>query len=296
MFCQQCDLRLATCDNRGKCGCNGSVLHYERGSICDWCSYSEVVPDLSDEEAVSRWKVLEAAKRRLLYQLELLGLPPYSDVKPETPLRFQFLADYVDAEGESKRVFTGHQDGVITVNLQEGDSVLREKLRVELNEPQRTLIGHLRHEYGHYLDLCIPDSSRSEYIALFGDPNELNYADAKKQYYENGPSEDWRSHFVSAYSTMHPWEDFAESVNLYLDMQAIAITAKDSGWLWKETIPCELEIAELVQETLKVAVAVSELNSDLGLPALLPENIKAPVLAKLSFIHNLSLQHSASID
>jgi hypothetical protein len=164
---------------------------------------------------------------------------------------------------------------------------------LELGEPQRTLIGHLRHEYGHYLDLCIPVSLRDEYVRHFGDPKLVDYEEAKTKYYELGPDPQWRSGFVSAYATMHPWEDFAETTNLYLDMQAVTTTARDSGWLKPKQIADEIAIGELVREALKIAVMVSELNSDLGLPTLLPESIEATVLEKLRYIHELRETFSA---
>ncbi len=283
--CQACDASLATCSNRELCRCNRTVQNELGSAVCEWCSLSIIVPDLSDERNLAHWTVLEAAKRRLLHQLEQLDLPPFSIVTPTNLLSFQFLSDFTDAEGSFKQVYTGHRNGVITINVREADNVYREKTRVELGEPQRTLIGHLRHEYGHYLDLCIPASVRGKYVELFGDPMESSYDVAKSRYYENGVPADWKSNFVSGYATMHPWEDFAETTNLYLDMQAITSTARDSGWLWKSDAPPTLQIDDLVRESLKIAVMVSELNGDLGLPTLLPENIEVPVLAKLDFIH-----------
>ena len=44
--------------------------------------------------------------------------------------------------------------GVITIDLAEGDDAHREALRVQLGEPYRTMLGHLRHEIGHYYWRC----------------------------------------------------------------------------------------------------------------------------------------------
>ena len=44
----------------------------------------------------------------------------------------------------------GHDEGLITINIAEADSPFREKTRKEMGETYRTLLGHFRHEIGHY--------------------------------------------------------------------------------------------------------------------------------------------------
>jgi hypothetical protein len=283
--CSDCGDELVPCINRTLCGCNGAATKGGTG-LCSWCEFTTVVPDLTIADNTAHWMILEQAKRKLINQLVSLRLPPFNDAVATHPLEFQFLSDFIDPEGVEQRVYTGHANGVITINIKEADSAFREKTRIELNEPQRTLIGHLRHEYGHYLDLELPVTAREGYTNLFGDAS-IDYVTAKDRYYEQGPPADWRMNFVSAYATMHPWEDFAETVNLYLDMQAIATTAVDSGWIWSDRELTSISIHELVDETLRISVAVSEFNSDLGLAPLLPENIQAAVLEKLAFVHSL---------
>jgi hypothetical protein len=103
ILCQSCDIQLALCSNREKCGCNGTVDRGLTGTACEWCSMSAVIPDLSNATYLKQWSALESAKRKLLYQLELLQLPPYSTTKAEKSLTFQFLSDFVDKDRELKK-------------------------------------------------------------------------------------------------------------------------------------------------------------------------------------------------
>src|SRR5262249_29395071 len=152
-------------------------------------------------------------------------------------------------------------EGVITVNIREADSVYRESTRVLLREPQRTVIGHLRHEIGHYFDWALVQPRHADaYRELFGDYG-LDYEAAKQKHYDNGPPADWPQSFVSAYATMHPCEDFAETVNAYLDLMAIAITANDQKVMNIDTGP-KASIESIVQLTLQIAIMVSEFNLD----------------------------------
>src|SRR6202044_2237030 len=129
---------------------------------------------------------------------------------PEFGLAFDVLADPPEGAGETVR--TGHENGVITMNLAEADDAIREQRRTELGEPYRTLLGHFRHEVGHYYwDRLVRDGGRlDECRDCFGDETR-DYGDALRKYYAEGPPPDWRGNFVSAYATAHPWEDFAET-------------------------------------------------------------------------------------
>lgn len=285
--CDHCHAKVTPCIHRANGLCNS--LNEPDEPLCSFCQLTRTVPDCSDPNDRQYWAELERAKRRLLIQLRTLGgFPPYVAVAEGTPpLLFDFKKDIVQDGQVVERVFTGHADGVITINLREADSVFREQTRIELGEPQRTLIGHFRHEYGHYLDLCVVDAKlRQQYNCLFGDPEAVSYEDAKQAHYQNGPTVNWHERFVSAYASMHPWEDFAESVNVYLDLTALAETANDQH---RASIDysTSAKVASFVPKVLKMAVAASEFNLDMGLPVLLPEIMPDPVLEKLEFIHHL---------
>src|SRR6201999_3857264 len=121
---------------------------------------------------------------------------------------FNFLADDPSA---TKKVMTGHDNGVITIALAEADDAEREKRRLEMGEPYRTLLGHFRHEVGHHFwDVLVRDGGKlAACRARFGD-DTVDYAESLKRHYAAGPPPNWQEQFVSAYATTHPWEDFAE--------------------------------------------------------------------------------------
>ena len=101
-------------------------------------------------------------------------------------------------------VLTGHADGVITVNIAEADDAERERRRTAMREPYRTLLGHMRHESGHYYwDRLIAGTRTSTIPPLFGD-ERADYAAALSTYYERGAPADWQERFVSAYATRTP--------------------------------------------------------------------------------------------
>ncbi len=284
--CDACDAAVQPCGNHAHAVCN--VFVDLEKPLCQWCEFTTVTPDLQMPENIPLWIELERAKRRLLLELKQLEMPPYvADINESHPLSFQFLANKTLDDGTVEPVFTGHANGVITVNTQEADSVHREKTRVALREPQRTLIGHLRHEVGHYIDWAYASRVAAEaYQALFGDPAATDYEQAKNAYYAQGATADWAESYVSAYATMHPWEDFAETVNAYLDIMAIAATANDQG-IAKFDISPNAAADKLVNGVLAIAIIVSEFNLDLGLSPLLPERLPPTVIAKLSFVHQL---------
>ena len=237
-WCLTTGKTLFPCSNRSLHRvCNRYVAAPENGSkvdaLCGYCSLNDTIPDLSIPGHLERWAGLEAAKRRVLWCFDRQGIPYGGEGSGcEPPLSFRFMADELPGsepgqwipqkpgpDGKPRKpIYTGHDRGVITLNLREADSVAREKLRVQMHEPKRTLVGHLRHELGHYLwDLLVrdDDAERAAFVDLFGDHENPLYADAMKTYYANGPKPNWAATHISGYATMHPWEDFAESFGWY---------------------------------------------------------------------------------
>src|SRR6185436_17928775 len=186
---------------------------------CRSCRLDKVIPNLANAGAKEGWHRLESAKRRLLYTLIDLGLPVEG-------LAFQFLED---APGGNK-VFTGHEGGVITINVAEADDPFREKMRVQMGEAYRTLLGHFRHEVGHhYWERLVSQSDRlAGFRERFGD-ERADYDQARQRHYEQGPPADWGTRFVSVYASMHPWEDWAETWAHYLHMTDTLETARAHG-------------------------------------------------------------------
>ncbi|MFG6667022.1 putative zinc-binding metallopeptidase [Halomonas sp. HNIBRBA4712] len=263
----------------------------EPAPLCDCCCHNDVIPDLGVEGNRERWAALEAAKRRLFYTLDLLKLPhgaPGDDTP--LPLTFSFMADALPDQGlwrsvGQQKVYTGHAEGHITINVKEADTVERERLRVDMNESHRTLIGHFRHEVGHYYwDLLVKGQDEEACKAVFGDHENPTYSEALEQYYQQGAPQDWAERHISAYATMHAWEDFAESFAFYLDMVSVLDTAQHMGVTHTEY---DGSLESLVQAFHQVGLAVNELNRDMGLLDLAPSVLAPPVHAKLEYLHEL---------
>ena len=267
---------------------------------CEACRHNRTVPDLSDPDNHRRWQRIEVAKRRLIHTLTQLGLPrPVTgDGHPE-PLVFDFLADDPDT---AQRVLTGHADGVVTISLTEADDAEREAMRSQMGEAYRTLLGHFRHEIGHYYwDLLVRDGGALEaFRAMFGD-ERADYAAALDRHYHDGPPPGWDSTHVSAYATMHPWEDWAETWAHYLHMVDTLETAAALGMKVDPQIDDEGELStgidvnpfrvrriqRLLAAWLPLTVALNAMNRSMGQPDLYPFALPQPVLDKLGFVHDL---------
>ncbi|WP_447971441.1 zinc-binding metallopeptidase family protein [Nitrospira sp. M1] len=263
-------------------------------SLCDYCRYNDTIPDLSVEGNRERWYRLEIAKRRLLYSLDVLGLP-YGTAEDgiEPALSFDFKADanfpgnQWKPMGDHEQVYTGHDNGKITINLQETEDVEREKLRVSLGEAHRTIVGHFRHEIGHYYwEMFIQNTEEEAFIRLFGDYQNPTYSQALEQYYQEGPPYNWQESFISAYATMHPWEDFAETFAKYLAMVSVLDTARHN-FAEVGIDPTRAEFMEMIKSYQNLGTMLNEMNRAMGLIDLMPETLVPPVVKKLQFIHTI---------
>ncbi len=262
--------------------------------LCDYCRFNDTIPDLTVEGNREKWDRLEVAKRRLLYTLDLLQLPYGSDhdnVKP--PLSFDFKADLTQksrwwwSPDREERVYTGHANGKITINIREADHVEREKARVQFQEAHRTLVGHFRHEIAHYYwELLIRGQREDAFKAVFGDHQDPTYADAQKRYYANGPAANWQYAFVSAYASMHPWEDFAETFATYLDIVSVLDTANNMD-LIVSCDPTTADFPVMFERHVQLGIVMNEMNRSMGLMDIVPEIMSPTIKAKLEFTHNL---------
>jgi hypothetical protein len=283
------------CQNyQGENVCNWAVPAGDEHPLCSSCRLTRVIPDLSNVANKEAWYRLEVAKRRLVYSLMALQLPLLSrGDDPERGLAFEFLADTPEAE---KLVLTGHANGVITINIAEANDAKREKRRLALGEPYRTLLGHFRHEVGHYYwDRLIAGSERLEaFREVFGD-ERADYAAALKQHYEGGSPADWQNRFISAYASSHPWEDWAESWAHYLHMSDTLETAAATGLALKPRRRDEPALAtagkpltsfdDMIERWFPLTYVLNNLNRGLGLADGYPFVLSPEVVAKLRFIH-----------
>lgn len=297
--CSACQNLLAKCHNYAvERVCNRCVVvggPSPADALCDYCRFNDTIPDLNVAGNRQRWYRLEQGKRRLLYALDFLGLPygtAADGIQP--PLSFDFKADpdpaalgYWQPMADKQQIFTGHAHGKITIKLREAEPVEREKLRVEFQEAHRTVIGHFRHEISHYYwEMLVQGVCEDACLALFGDHNHPPYAEALKQYYQQGPPADWPNRFISAYASAHPWEDFAETFATYLDVVSVLDTADNLG-LGSGVDPRTAELDAMLARYQRIGLVLNEMNRDMGLKDLVPEVFGAPVVEKMNFVHHL---------
>ena len=273
--------------------CNWAVASEDTQGLCHSCRLTTVIPDLDAPGQFTALYKLEAAKRRLVYSLLQLSLPLQTKADdPDRGLAFEFRAPAPGADP----VLTGHDNGVITVNAEEADDAEREKRRNQLHEPYRTLLGHLRHEVGHYYwDRLIAHSNRlGSFRDLFGDEQQ-DYAEALMRHYENGAPADWQERFVSAYSSSHPWEDWAETWAHYLHMTDTLDTAAACGLSLRprrsdepslnRTPGTAASFQNLIDAWHPLTYVLNNLNRGLGQADAYPFVLSAPAVAKLRFVH-----------
>ena len=284
-------------------GCNWLIdtsKERSRPDLCEACALNRLIPDLTQLGNRVLWTRMEKAKRRLVSQLIGLGLPVASKLgaDPEHGLAYNFLRS---APGRP-RVMTGHADGVITIDLEEADDPVRERIRQEMGESYRTLLGHFRHEVGHYYWDRLVDGTRwhAPFRGLFGD-ERLDYAQALKANYEQGPPADWRRRFVSSYASTHPWEDWAETWAHYLHIRDTVDTAVSFGIqaraedleaqpfvreeLWDRDDPGGNGFLELLHSWIDITGVMNEMSAAMGQQDFYPFVLPRPAVAKLHFVH-----------
>ncbi len=274
------------CRNASRVGCNWLLPEGAGNGLCRACEHNRTIPDTSFAVNVERWRAIETAKRRLFYSLLRWELPvPNRSDDPAGGLAFDFLSD---ATGQ---VLTGHKDGVITLNIGEGDVAERERMRAAMGEPYRTLIGHLRHEIGHYYwDRLVRDAGRLDDCRdVFGD-ERADYAAALARHYEEGAPPDWAERHVSGYAASHPWEDFAETWAHLLHMTDTLETAQTYGIGGPGGAANPYDdrnIDRLVAQWVPLTIAINSVNRSMGQPDLYPFVLTEPVKTKMAFIDGL---------
>ena len=289
------------CTNHAALGTCNWLAESADDAFCRACSLNEIVPDLSDQRRVSLYYQVEKAKRRLLCTLFALGLPVEGRATRPDGLSFRILADARLDGGETSAVdddavTTGHLDGRITINLLEADPHLRERERMALNEPYRTLLGHFRHEAGHYYwNRLVAGCGLDAFRAVFGD-ERAPYQESLDAHYRDGPPVDWQERYVGAYASCHPLEDFAECWAHYLHIADALETACHSG---VSVAGCRLpnllgdrqaSFADAIAGWRRLATAMNDMNRSLGLADAYPFALPPAVVEKLRYVHELVRQ------
>jgi hypothetical protein len=275
------------CANRVLAECNWLVPVEPVRQLCQSCVLTRTRPNDTDVKALAAFAAAEQAKRRVIVELHELKLPIIGrDADPNRGLAFDLLSS------EQEKVFTGHDDGIITLDLAEGDDVHREQLRVSMDEPYRTLLGHFRHEIGHYYFFRLIGPSQ-KYLAgfteLFGDADE-DYQAALDRHYRQGPPEGWEQDFVSSYATMHPAEDWAETFAHYLHIRDTLDTSAAFGFApaaatYERRILGPSGFDTIIAIWLPLAWALNMVNRSMGKDDLYPFVLTPRVLDKIRFIH-----------
>ncbi|GAA3031535.1 zinc-binding metallopeptidase family protein [Microbacterium dextranolyticum] len=271
------------CRNLGLSGC--TWLAPLAGGQCAACDLTRTRPADDDAAGMAAFPVAERAKRHLVAELDSLGfdvVPKSAD--PAAGLAFDVLSS-VHAP-----VIIGHSDGIVTIDLAEGDDSHREKIRHELAEPYRTMLGHFRHEVGHYIEWRLVESDPTRLARareLFGDES-ADYDEAVQRHYAEGAPAGWQQRFISAYATMHPYEDFAETWAHYLHICDTVETVVATGLLPATDIIGYPSFAAFVADVwIPLSTALNLVNRSMGEGDLYPFVIPPAVLDKLEFVASL---------
>ena len=269
--------------------CNWLVPANSGAALCRACRLNVTIPNLAIDRNRRHWTLLETGKRRLIYTLLQLSLPIDDEwpVSGTSPLRFEFLEDRRrNPDVEPEFVLTGYTDGKITLNVAEADSVYREQMRAAMGEPYRTVLGHFRHESGHYYwERLVRNSKRIDaFRELFGDERR-DYAASLQEYYNRAPSDAWQSTHISAYACAHPLEDFAECWAPMLQMVDTLETAEAQGVLVAP--PLNGSFDDFLNAWIQLTVVHNELNRSMGRRDAYPFMLSDVVIEKLKFIRGL---------
>ena len=279
------------CANFDVARCNWLIDPDRPEALCVSCRLTRTRPADTDTDAMSAFTDTEAAKRRVVFELLDLDLPLDSWQDQPMGLGYDLLSS------ANENVIIGHEDGIITIDLAESDDPHREQIRQEMGEPYRTMLGHLRHETGHYYwPILVEQTDRLDsFRALFGD-ERADYGQAMTRHYEQGPTPGWEDDYVSAYATMHPWEDWAESFAHYLHIRDTLQTAASYGM--RIEVPGNNDLSttpslkidnepftSVLADWLPLTYALNAVNRSMGRDDLYPFILSAPVVEKLTWVH-----------
>jgi len=275
--------RVKRCRNATDHGnCNWVLPVDDPSELCRSCGANRTIPDLASADNLLLWTKVEQAKRRLLYTLLDLRLLTSSEGRTDWPT-FEFLEDRRRNPNVAEDfVATGHQGGVITLNLSEADDVSRQAQRQEFVERYRTVLGHLRHEAGHFVfpRLTSDPHDLDAVRRLFGDERH-EYGAALRRHYESGPPGEWAERHISPYASVHPREDFAETFAHYLLIVDGLETAEAAG------LGSIGEGLPWIGRWIEMAITLNEVSRSLGSDDAYPFTLTPPVIEKLELVDRL---------
>lgn len=279
------DVPMRFCANAEFGVCNWLTPESESNIFCKACDLNRLIPNLSEPGSLPAWRALEHAKKRLVYSLLRFGLPFDGQASAKGPLTFDFV----------RNALTGHLDGVVTIDVSEADAVERERQRQQFDEPYRSLLGHLRHESGHYYWMVLVEEAGrlDAFRALFGD-ERADYDAALARHHNAGPAPDWQKRHVSAYASAHPWEDWAETWAHYLHMVDALDTAAAEGMEGhglrldlRDDIYSSVTFDTLMARWVPLTIAMNSLSRSMGHDDFYPFVIPGAAYEKLAFVHRV---------
>jgi len=276
--------------------CNWLVSADSGQSYCPACQFNRTIPNLSKPENKHLWWRLEHAKKRMLFGLYQTGLWPQVGWNCNDGLLFDFIEDgRSNWDFAETFVTTGFSGGIITLNVLEANDVARKQAQEEMQERYRTLLGHFRHEIGHYFwgQFAQDDAWLKQVRQRFGD-ERVDYAQALEEYYVTGGASDWSDHFISRYASAHPVEDWAETWAHYLHMMDALDTAHQQGFIRSDPFAADFDTK--LRQWQRLSVALNELNRAVGHNDAYPFVIGEPVAQKLAFVDRTIMQWRGRTD
>ncbi|MFP3542522.1 putative zinc-binding metallopeptidase [Rhizobium sp. SIMBA_035] len=289
------------CANAALDICNWLIASDDQNPFCIACRHNRLVPNTNTQDGIDRWRRISQAQRHLFYSLLRLNLPhPDREQDPQGGLVFDFLEDTVQFDGNVVPAMTGHEEGLIAIRAAEADDVTRELARSAMDENYRTLLGHFRHETGHFIwnKLVRDRGAFDAFRAIFGDERQ-DYSAALQSHYANGATIGWQESYISAYAASHPWEDFAECFAHYLHIVDTLETARAFGIAidprGHEEMAAEVDFqpyraksaGQLISAWIPLSVAINAIQRSMGQPDAYPFVLSPPVVAKLEYLHAL---------
>ena len=293
--------RFRFCANAAWDICNWIIPAESPDTFCQACRYNGLVPNPETPDGLRRWRAINEAQRHLFYSFLRWNLPrPDRRQDPQGGLLFDLKDDEILPDGSCKPVLIGHDEGHIVIRTAEADDLTREQQREMLNEPYRTLLGHFRHETGHFIwNKLVRDQDKFDgFRAVFGDERQ-DYQDALDRHYRDGPPPVWGDHFISYYATTHPWEDFAECFAHVLHIvdsletahiYGIALAPQNHGELAADAAfdPYAVRDFDRIAEVwIPLSVALNSIHHSMGERDLYPFILTPAITAKLKYVHQL---------
>ena len=281
--------------------CNWLVPADSDEQYCQCCRHNGLVPDPSSEVGLKRWRAISEAQRNLFYSFLRWDLPRQTRKEdPQGGLIFDLKDDEILPDGSCKPVLIGHDEGQIVIRTAEADDLTREQMREQLNEPYRTLLGHFRHETGHFIwNKLVRDQNKLDgFRAVFGDETR-DYQEALDDHYRNGPARGWGANYISYYATTHPWEDFAECFAHVLHIVDSLETAHIYGIALAPLSHQELaahahfdpysvlDFDRIAEIWIPLSVALNSIHHSMGERDLYPFILTPAITAKLKYVHGL---------